>query len=567
MRLLPESIRGRVVTLAVAIGLPLIGVLVWGFVEEANRQHAQSRDLALRIARAIAADIDQSNGRAHGVLARLADRQRNRAPNANDCDSMFAIVDFFPQYPNLLLFDGAGNVVCSAQVAAVDLPFTAAAEPVIIRAVQRGAIHDDEPLLIYSRGKWIYVVFQPVIANGNPVGVLALLEYLDLSTDAYPPGTVITLNDKDRRIVARSSEPEKYVGRVGTNLNPTPWDVDETRREAPGIDGVLRQYGLKRVRSVPWRVGVGLPSSAAMAGVRSFLIRGTIAGAIILALVTILAIRIIRTIEKPLGVLARTVKRAAVPGTSEQVPIDGPREVQVVAEAFNETIRTRSEAEGALVALSEKLLEVQEEERRRIAREIHDELGQLLTALNMDIGGLLSSANLSPEHRAMAKRIRHALGDTLSSVQRISAELRPAALDDFGLIAAIELELSKFEQRTGIECDLSAPANLASLGSDVEAATFRIVQEAMTNVARHSNATRVEVRLRLRGEELLVEIRDDGMGITESAVRDRGSIGLIGMRERARRIGGKLDVEGVAGHGTIVSLRLPNVHAEEVMQP
>jgi signal transduction histidine kinase len=573
MRLLPESIRGRVVMLAVAIGLPLIGVLVWGFAEEVNRQQVEARDLALRISRTIARDIEESNARAHILLEKIARRQRLKSPSAEDCEAMFAIVDVFSQYPDLVLFDADARVVCSAQVAAADVPYTTAAETVIVRAVQANAIGDDKPLMIYALDRWIYVVFQPVIRNGTRTGVLALMQYVDLSTDAYPAGTVITIADKDRRIVARSAEAEKYIGKVGTNLNPTPWELDESRREAPGIDGVLRQYGMKRVRAVPWRVSVGLPSSAVMAGVRSFLIRGAIVGAIILTLVTIFAVRLTRTIEQPLAILARTVKRAAAPGTSEQVLIEGPREVQVVAEAFNETIRTRAEAEAALVqstlrleALSEKLLEVQEEERSRIAREIHDELGQLLTALNMDIGGLLASATLSVEHRAMAKRIRQALGETLSSVQRISAELRPAALDDFGLVAAIELELDKFEQRTGIECDLSVPATFASLGSDVDAAIFRIVQEAMTNVARHSHATRVEVRLRLREDELLVEIRDDGRGISDSAMQDRGSIGLIGMRERARRIGARLDIEGIAGHGTIVSLRLPVPHAAEVVQ-
>ena len=191
-------------------------------------------------------------------------------------------------------------------------------------------------------------------------------------------------------------------------------------------------------------------------------------------------------------------------GYSGSVPDDGPREIAVVAQAFNRMIDNRSDAERALVdsrgqleALSKKLLDVQEEERSRIAREIHDELGQLLTALKMDIGGLLISAEpLNPDQKMMARRIRQALTQTISSVQRISAELRPAALDDFGLIAAIESDVHTFEERTGVECDLSFPSDTLTFGSEVDAAIYRIVQEAMTNVARHSDATRLEIKLR-----------------------------------------------------------------------
>jgi len=237
----------------------------------------------------------------------------------------------------------------------------------------------------------------------------------------------------------------------------------------------------------------------------------------------------------------------------------------VVAQAFNRMIASRSDAERALVdsraqleALSKKLLEVEEEERSRIAREIHDELGQLLTALNMDIGGLLRSAEpLNPEQKMMAHRIRQALSETLSSVQRISSELRPAALDDFGLIAAIESEVHAFEERTGIECDLLLPEDALPLGPDVDVAINRIVQEAMTNVARHSRATRLEIRVRQRPGEMLVEIRDDGEGISSAKLADRNSLGIAGMRERARRIGATLEVEGIEGHGTIVSVRVP----------
>jgi signal transduction histidine kinase len=209
--------------------------------------------------------------------------------------------------------------------------------------------------------------------------------------------------------------------------------------------------------------------------------------------------------------------------------------------------------EQKMRALSERLLVVQEEERSRIARELHDDLGQALTALKMDVIGLLEKSNArSP----VAERILRTLDHTVTSVQRISAELRPSMLDDLGLVAAIEAEARLFEERTGIECELSL-MNDPSLGERDATATYRIVQEALTNVARHSNASRVEIRLRERAEELLLEIRDDGRGLTEEQAGDRTSFGLIGMRERADLLGGTLVFEGVPGRGTIVSVRIP----------
>jgi signal transduction histidine kinase len=150
------------------------------------------------------------------------------------------------------------------------------------------------------------------------------------------------------------------------------------------------------------------------------------------------------------------------------------------------------------------------------------------------------------------------LDETVTAVQRISAELRPSALDDLGLAAAIEAEAARFEQRTGIECELSLPDD-RQLHVENAAATaiYRVAQEALTNVSRHANASRVEVRLRDRPGELLLEIRDDGRGITAAQIDGAFSLGLIGIRERVALAGGTVRIEGIAGRGTIVSVRIP----------
>jgi signal transduction histidine kinase len=565
-----HSIRARLVALVLAVALPLFGVLLWGFWAEVRREHGDARELALRIARSTASDLEASNERSNALLQRMAERPKIRQPQAGNCDSLFAIVDFFPQYLTLLLYDTHGALVCVATPQPEDRAYTGAALAAIGERLRAGGAVPRDPLVLTTGGRWISVAFQPVESDGVTNGILALVQYLDLGVDAYPPETVLTIADRDGRIVARSRDGGRVIGGNvhKSGIGRLVQQGDEGRGEAAGVDGVLRQYGYRRIRGTGWLVFAGVPSGVAMAAVRSLLWRGVVAGVLMIGVVVLLAIRISTTIEQPLDVLAGAAERLGREGygdegESEPVLAGGPNEIATVADAFNRMTVSRADAERALEAsraeleaLSKKLLEVQEEERSRIAREIHDEMAQLLTALKMDVGGLLRAAEpLTAEQQSMAARIRTALAETMSSVHRISAELRPAVLDDFGLVAAIESEARLFEQRTGIECEVSFPEGL-SLGADAEAAVYRIVQEAMTNVARHADAGRMEIRAVTSGGEVCIEIRDDGRGIAPAQLADRRSLGIVGMRERARGIGATLLVEGAAGGGTIVSLRL-----------
>jgi len=228
-----------------------------------------------------------------------------------------------------------------------------------------------------------------------------------------------------------------------------------------------------------------------------------------------------------------------------------------LARWLKRTIASRSQSEALLKTISDRLLLVQEEERTRIAREIHDDLGQSLTALKMDVIGLMNATPPAEGTQAIRDRIVSTLDATVTAVQRIVSELRPTVLDDLGLIEAIEWEAQMFEERSGIECDVSLPDRPLDLDPKLATALYRITQEALTNVARHSNASRVEVRLRVRPSEILLEIRDDGRGIAADELGSMASQGLIGIRERAAVIGASVRIEGIAGRGTIVSVRVP----------
>lgn len=215
-----------------------------------------------------------------------------------------------------------------------------------------------------------------------------------------------------------------------------------------------------------------------------------------------------------------------------------------------------------LRALSAKLQNLREEERSRIAREIHDELGQMLTGLKMDLRWIerrLSQSTDATLNPLLDKVVEAGeLADaTINSVQRISSDLRPGVLDNLGLVAAVRQEAARFQERTGVTCRLTCPEESPSLPRDTTTAAFRIFQEALTNVTRHAQASDVSVELDLEGAELSLDITDNGRGIQPADLEDPKSLGLLGMKERAQILDGELTVTPRPGGGTLVHLRLP----------
>ncbi len=211
-----------------------------------------------------------------------------------------------------------------------------------------------------------------------------------------------------------------------------------------------------------------------------------------------------------------------------------------------------------LRALSARLQSVREEERAKIAREIHDDLGQALTVLKLDSAWV--EKNLLPNQTALRDKLQameKRIDQTVRSVRRLSTELRPRILDDFGLVAALEWQTQEFEKKTGIRCRFRSSLQKLDLDPDRSVAVFRIFQETLTNVVRHSEATRVEAALSEEKKRLRLTIRDNGRGISEEEISRSKSLGLVGMRERAILFGGELTIQGNPGKGTTVTLKIP----------
>jgi two-component system sensor kinase len=222
------------------------------------------------------------------------------------------------------------------------------------------------------------------------------------------------------------------------------------------------------------------------------------------------------------------------------------------------------QSQAELRELSAQVLQAREDEKTRIARELHDELGQQLTALKMDLAWArerLAAGN--NEVAVKLARMNATLDSTVAATRRISADLRPLMLDDLGLAEAAEWLCEDFSTRSGIDCELELPdpEAVSALGALTATALYRILQESLTNVARHAQAHHVHVELARRGDEVVLRVEDDGRGITAEDRRKARSFGLKGLSERAHYLGGTAEIASAPSGGTRVSVRIPATEA------
>jgi signal transduction histidine kinase len=221
-------------------------------------------------------------------------------------------------------------------------------------------------------------------------------------------------------------------------------------------------------------------------------------------------------------------------------------------------------SEENLRALATHLQSVREEERIHIAREIHDELGQALTGLKLDINTLARTHAAAEGISTITDGLGQQIDRIINSVRRIASGLRPEVLDEMGLAAAVEWQAREFQRRTGIRCLVDISRGFNDPDKARSTALFRMFQELLTNVARHANATRVAVALGEEEDALTLKVEDNGRGIQEQHTRSPKSLGMLGLRERALAFGGSIDVNGQEGKGTRVSVRIPNQVQQQV---
>ncbi len=269
--------------------------------------------------------------------------------------------------------------------------------------------------------------------------------------------------------------------------------------------------------------------------------------------------------QQVIAFLAVQDKRSQKPFTDADIDfLTALSPVASIAIQNAQAYRKISDAESAvqtsyaqLRALAARLQSVREEERKDIARELHDELGQVLTALKMDLAALLEGLpKRNKRVRERAEAMMQQIDSTIKTVRRMSSQLRPGMLDDLGLGPSIEWYAQEFQTRTNIAVQVNVPEEF-ELEHGLATALFRIFQETLTNVARHANATRVQAKLEARQDMVILEIQDNGQGFDMEQVRGKRSLGLLGMRERAEMVAGTLTIDSAPGKGTFVVVSVP----------
>jgi two-component system, NarL family, sensor histidine kinase UhpB len=313
-------------------------------------------------------------------------------------------------------------------------------------------------------------------------------------------------------------------------------------------------------RSLGWRVF--LTNAAVLVGVSVFYVfsPATISSPVLLSEAIVLVAAVVVTLflnllllERafaPLDELRRLMQAVDPLRPGRRVKLDrADADVTALADAFNAMLE-RLETERRESA--RRALAAQEEERGRVARELHDELGQVLTGVLL----LMDEASRAPARRAAQalEEGREAARGAIEEVRRIVRDLRPEALDDLGVVSALAVLATSFERRTGIRVERHLPADLSDLSSEQDLVLYRVVQEALTNVARHAHAQHAVLRIEQIDGQVRVVVRDDGCGFAGAPPDDRG---IGGIRERAMLVRGTVEVDSAPGRGTEVVLSLP----------
>jgi signal transduction histidine kinase len=337
----------------------------------------------------------------------------------------------------------------------------------------------------------------------------------------------------------------------------------------------LRSYAPLRIPDLDWMVFAEMDTDEAFAPIVSLQRRLIAAGIGITVVFVATAWALSRSITGPVLALAEGVRRLGSRDFGVRLGIGSSDEIGLLAKSFNEmterlerTTVSRDDLERVnqqLIAkqeqlqdLTARLIGAQEEERARLARELHDDLTQRLAALAITAGALARRDHVqSGEWRAGVKEMQTRLVELSDDVHALSRRLHAKTLDDLGLLAAIEGEIRGFFERTGVPVDFRHPFHLPPLSPDVQLALYRIVQEGLRNVARHSGATEVDVRIDAQADVISLTIEDNGRGFDRHDGGWRPGLGLASMEERARLIGGTMTVVATPGSGTRVSVNLP----------
>ena len=567
--------------------IPALGAIAYTASEQKKIAVAEIQRNVLRLVEFSTHEEEQVLQGTRQILIVLANYARKADKNPSDCNAFCAdILKQFKRYANIGVVKPSGDVFCSA--IPLQEPTNAADRSWFQRAVASGDFAFGDYQVGRITGKPVLVLAYPFrFAAGEPAAVVfaALdLEWLNryiLKVESQlPDGFTITQIDANGVVMARRPDAEDWLGRFMFEQSFLREILSQSTGviEAPGDHKLPFIYAFAQLHSSlikqPLYMLLGIPRRLAFADANRILRRNlTLLG--IVALVAILAawyggdLFIMRQVKA----MAKASRRLAAGEMSARTGLKyGDGELGQLAKNFDEMAialeQRQAERELAEMELkrsqelfrnlSTHLQVVREEERTRIARKIHDDMGQALTALKIDLTWL--NKKLTDDQPLIREKLQSMvtlINETIETVHNLSEDLRPGILDDFGLSAAIEWQAEEFQKRTGIECRINLASDESNLSKEKSTNLFRIVQESLTNVIRHANATKVEINLSEKDGRLLLEVADNGKGITKAAVTNPKSFGLIGIKERVHSLGGEVDISGTPNAGTRLKVKMP----------
>ncbi len=574
-------LRVRLLALVALATVPALAFILYSASENRNASRRRSGADAAYLARLASREHARQISGARELLRTLTHHPIAWKDDPTPCpDFLQAMLQGFPNLANIGFLTRTGLLACSVipPPAAVDM----SGNPAFERALRSTDVEIGE----YQIGQ---IVRRPVlilaIAARDDRGVVQAVPFVALDLQWFnklaaeadlPPGSSFTIVDRHGRILARSIDPEKWVGAV---LPPTTefhriLVLHQGVMDGTDIDGVERLFAFAPLAGIEGAsVMVGISRELAFAAADRAL-RRSLLGLALIALFSAAAASAGAEVFVLAGIrgLVRATRRLGQGDLAVRAPErwDGG-EVNELAHAFNvmaAALQTRDAealtAQEQLRALSRRLQAAREEESARIARDLHDQLGQALTALKLDMAWLSRRMEGADGTTAALGLVRDRTADmvkcidgTIELVRRISTELRPGVLDTLGLAAALEWQAGEFEARAGVRCEVEVGAVGPDIDPAVSTAVFRIFQEALTNVGRHAQARTVRAALDEQDGLIVLRVHDDGRGIRESEASGPRSIGVLGMRERANLLGGTIEVTGSPEAGTTIDVRIP----------
>jgi signal transduction histidine kinase len=573
------TLRGRLIVLVCFAAVP---ALFFSFAA-AVRERESALDRIERDARHLAnlasrEHAQQLNG-AKALLDRLSDDLACGAAAdapATCPEHLPALLSGLPQLANIGMTDASGLIVCSA--APLAQPASLRSSMAFERAFTSGGIEVGRYVVGFVGRPVLHLARAIGVPGQPPCGVafvaveLGWLDQLAGQSD-LPEDYSLLITDRTGHLLAHSGAAVRGLvgesGRAAADLSSA-LEAPHGAVVAIGEPPTARYFVATQMAGVPGvYVVASLPFDRVQATANGVFSR-TLIGLVLVTTFAIVAAILAAefSILRVLRSLTRAVRRFGAGDLSARPPLPRSRgELRELARAFGSMAdslaarqREAGEAQDRLRALSHHLQTARDEEAGRIARELHDELGQILTALKMELSQARRrgpDGGRAPEGDAVMGRMQAQIDYAIESVRRISSELRPPVLDRLGLAAAIDWLVRDWETSSGLPVDLTIEGLGDEVDERVSIAVFRVVQEALTNVVRHARATEVHVDLTGAERSLLLTVRDNGRGFEPASVAGPHAVGIIGMRERVHVLGGTLRLEGGIDRGTTVVAEVP----------